>query len=114
MRGLSPQIETPHPPRSAPFHKGRGKKKKAPVETGAAVYDSAEKRVLLVGAAILQRGAEDVAERRARIGGAILRDGFLLLGHFQRLDRHLDLAGLLVELDDAGIDLLADGEALRA
>src|SRR5215471_2613217 len=69
---------------------------------------------LLVLAAVLKRGAEDVAERRPRIGGAVLCDGFLLLGDFERLDRHLDLAGLLVELDDAGIDLLADGEAFGA
>src|SRR5271168_907047 len=60
----------------------------------------------------LERGAQDVAERRARIGGAILGDRLLLLGHFQRLDRHRDLTGATVELDDAGIDLLADREAL--
>jgi hypothetical protein len=62
----------------------------------------------------LRRGAEDVAERSARVGRAVLGDGFLLLGHFQRLDRHLDLAGLAVELGDAGVDLLAGGETLRA
>src|SRR5690606_37044376 len=70
-------------------------------------------RLLLV-AALLERRAENVAKRRTRIGGAILRDGFLLLGHFQRLDRHLHLAGLAVELGDAGVDLLADLEPLRA
>src|SRR6202166_4552915 len=43
---------------------------------------------LLVGA-LLERGAENVAQRRPRIGGAVLRDGFLLLGDFQRLDRDL-------------------------
>ena len=32
---------------------------------------------------------------------------------FERLDRHLHLVGAAVELDDASIDLLADGEALR-
>ena len=48
------------------------------------------------------------------IGGAVLRDRFLLLGDFQRLDRDADLVGLAVELGDAGVDLLADREALGA
>src|SRR5688572_30742621 len=63
-------------------------------------------------AALLQRGAEDIAERRARVGGAVLGDRLLLLGDFQRLDRNADLARLLVELRHAGIDLLADRETL--
>jgi hypothetical protein len=62
----------------------------------------------------LQGRAEDVAERRARVGRAVLRDGFLLFGDFERLDRDADLAGLLVEQGDAGVDLLADREALGA
>jgi hypothetical protein len=41
-----------------------------------------------------------------------MRDGFLLFGDFERLDRDLHLAGLLVELDDPRIDLFADGETL--
>src|SRR3954470_12239640 len=65
----------------------------------------------LLVAAGLQPGAENVAPRRARIGGTVLCDGFLLLGHFQCLDRDLDLAGLLVELDDARVDLFADRKA---
>src|SRR5262245_20634077 len=60
-----------------------------------------------------ERGAKNVAEGRAGIGGAILRDRFLLLRHFQRLDRDLDLVGAAVELGDAGVDLLPDGETLR-
>src|SRR5580700_10809877 len=72
-----------------------------------------DRRTLLL-AAILERGAENVAQRRPRIGGAILRDGLLFLGDFQRLDRDLHLAGLLVELDHPRIDLLADGEAVGA
>src|SRR6202165_4900254 len=68
---------------------------------------------LLVGA-LLQRGAENIAQRRPRIGGAVLRDGLLLFGDFQRLDRDLHLAGLLVELDHPRIDLFADGETLGA
>src|SRR6185312_8479384 len=68
----------------------------------------------LLVAAVLQRGAENVAKRRAGIGRAVLRDGFLLFRDFQRLDRDLHLAGLLVELDHAGIDLLADGETLSS
>src|SRR5450631_1380238 len=68
-------------------------------------------RGLLVGA-LLERGAENVAQRRSRIGGTILCDGLLLFGNFQRLDRDLHLAGLLVELDNPRIDLFADGETL--
>src|SRR5207244_9612689 len=86
--------------------------KKAPARAGALM--PAKRTFRLLGVAVLERGAEDVAERRTRIGGAVLRDGFLLFGDFERLDRHLDLAGLLVELDHAGIDLLADGEAFGA
>ena len=63
--------------------------------------------------AALERGAENVAERRARIGGAVLGDRLLLLGDFERLDRDLHLVGAAVELGDAGVDLLADREALR-
>src|SRR5262245_58908537 len=61
----------------------------------------------------LERGAEDVAERRPRIGGAVLGDRLLLFRHFERLDRDLHLVGAAVELGDAGVDLLADGETLR-
>src|ERR1700736_460579 len=70
-------------------------------------------RRLLVGT-LLERGAENVAQRRPRIGGAILRDGLLLFGDFQRLDRDLHLASFLVELDHPRIDLFADGETLGA
>src|SRR4051812_38342777 len=73
---------------------------------------SPKARDLLV--AVLERGAENIAERRTRIGGAVLSDGFLLFGDFQRLDRDLHLARLLVELDDACVDLFADREALGA
>src|SRR3954470_23846155 len=68
---------------------------------------------LLLGAA-LQRGTEDVAQRRAGIRRAVLCDRFLLLGDLQRLDRDLHLARLLVELDDARVDLFADREAFGA
>src|SRR5262245_62798105 len=61
----------------------------------------------------LERGAENVTERCARIGGAILGDRLLLLRDLERLDRHLHLVGAAVELDDASIDLLADRKALR-
>src|SRR5438132_1688169 len=60
----------------------------------------------------LERGAEDVAEGRPRIGGAVLSDRLLLLRHFERLDRDLHLVGAAIELDDAGIDLLPDREPL--
>src|SRR5262245_18974903 len=69
---------------------------------------------LVGGGPLAQRGAEDVAQRRAGIGGPELGNRLLLLGHFQRLDRNADLARLLVELRHAGIDLLADRETLRA
>src|SRR6476469_9174553 len=76
---------------------------------------SVTRKLRLFGVGTLfQSGAEDVTQRRARVGRAILRDGFLLFGHFERLDRDLHLAGLLVELDDTGIDLFADGETLAA
>src|SRR5712672_932492 len=68
---------------------------------------------LLVGA-LLECGTENVAQRRPRIGGTVLRDGLLLFGNFQGLDRDLHLAGLLVELDHPRIDLFADGETLGA
>src|SRR5262245_19004186 len=61
----------------------------------------------------LERGAEDVAERRPRIGGAVLGDRLLLFRHFERLDRDLHLVGAAVELGDAGVDLLPDRETLR-
>ena len=64
--------------------------------------------------AVLQRRTQDVAERSAGVGRAVLGHRFLLLGDFQRLDRHRQLARLLVVGDDACIDLLADREALGA
>src|SRR3954469_6647649 len=85
--------------------------KRAPAETGALCFS--RQRRLFLGAA-LERGAEDVAQRRAGIRRAVLRDGFLLLGDFQRLDRDLHLARLLVELDHPRIDLFADREAFGA
>src|SRR5262245_24684656 len=51
---------------------------------------------LLAGA--LERGAENVAERGAGIGSAVLRDRLFLLGHFQRLDRHRHFARATIEL----------------
>src|ERR1700712_4987155 len=89
-----------------------GATKRAPVETGAP-YCNDSSRPLLLGAA-LERGAEKAPQRRARIGRAVLRDGFLLFGDFQRLDRDLHLAGLLVELDDASINLFANSKTLSA
>src|SRR5262245_26691731 len=47
--------------------------------------------LLVVGAFfLLDRRLENVAERSAAIGGAVLRHGLLLLGDFQGLDRHRD------------------------
>jgi MFS family permease len=70
-------------------------------------------RMMFGSVARLEGRAQDVAERSARVGRAELGHGFLLLGHFQRLDRHLHLAGLAVEHGDAGVELLAGGETLR-
>src|SRR3984957_1186468 len=69
--------------------------------------------VLLLGGA-LERRAEDIAERRARIGGAILGDRLLLLGDFECLDRDRHLVGTAVELGHPGVDLLADRKAFGA
>ena len=44
-----------------------------------------------LAALLLQRGAQDVAQRSAGVGRAVLCDGFLLFGDFQRLDRHLQI-----------------------
>src|SRR5580704_6504079 len=60
----------------------------------------------------LERGAQNVAQRRARVGRAVLRDRFLLLGDFERLDGDGNALAPAVELGDAGVDLLADGEAV--
>src|SRR5215217_1371178 len=62
----------------------------------------------------LQGGAEDVAERRTRVGRAVLSHGFLLLSDLEGLDGDGHATGLAVELRDAGIELLAGGEALGA
>src|SRR6202790_2262860 len=76
--------------------------------------DEDEKAEGLLFGTLLERGAENVAQRCPRIGRAVLRDGLLLFGDFQRLDRDLHLAGLLVELDHPRIYLFADGETLGA
>src|SRR5580693_8384356 len=89
------------------------KNKKDPGRNRGPIDEDGLARRLLV-ATLLERGTENVAQRRPRIGGAVLRDGLLLFGDFERLDRDLHLAGLLVELDHPRIDLLADGETLGA
>src|SRR5712691_3856824 len=64
--------------------------------------------VLVLGrlfALALKRGAEDVAERGARVGGAVLGDRLLLLGDFQRLDRDRNLVRAAVELGYPCVDL---------
>src|SRR5712671_1381970 len=72
--------------------------------------------VLLVGtflALALEGMAKNIAQRSARIGRAVLGNGFLFLGHFERLDRNLNLSGAAVELGHAYVDLLADGKSFR-
>src|SRR5215207_4681573 len=76
--------------------------------------DSRKSRTRLFLVLGLQGGAEDVAERRTRIGRAVLSHGFLLLSDLEGLDGDGDATGLAVELRDAGIELLAGGEALGA
>src|SRR5260221_12332281 len=97
---------------------GEGKKhgaetKKGPGRNRGPNDEDWNAKGLLVGA-LLERGAENIAQRRPRIGGAVLRDCLLLFGDFQRLDRDLHLAGFLVELDHPRVDLFADGETIGA
>src|SRR5690606_33839674 len=63
--------------------------------------------------AILEGSAQDVAQRCPGVRGAKLRHGLLLLGDLERLDGEGNALRLLVELGDAGIDLVALREALR-
>src|SRR5689334_20862044 len=58
-------------------------------------------------------GAQDVAEARAGIGGAVLGHRLLLLLDLARLDRERDLARRAVDGRDLRVHLLADGEAVR-
>src|SRR5688572_18255461 len=90
------------------------RKDEGPGLSGASLAENRRCRRLLVAAALLERSAENIAQRRARIGRAVLRDRLLLLGDLERLDRDLHLARFLVELNDAGVDLFADREAFRA
>src|SRR5690606_10662545 len=64
--------------------------------------------------AAFERRAQDVAQRRARFGRAVLVDGFLFLGDLAGLDRQAQTAGAGVHVGDAGIDRIADLEALGA
>src|SRR5215469_9828461 len=59
-----------------------------------------------------ERCSQNVAQCRTGIRGSILGDRFLLLGYFERLDRDRNPARTAVELGDAGVDFLADGEAI--
>ena len=69
---------------------------------------------LFLAGLLAQGRAQDVAQRRAGVGRAELLDGFLVLGHFQGLDRQGDAAGGLVDVGDLGVEAVADGEALGA
>src|ERR1700679_2910501 len=68
-------------------------------------------RALLAGA-LLEGGAQDVAEAGAGVRRAVLGDGILFLGDFARLDRERDLAAGLVDAGDHRVELVADAEAL--
>src|SRR5215469_3116236 len=82
--------------------------------SGPVTGTTAEQRSFLLLGGPLERGAENIAERGAGIGGAVLGDRLLLLGHFERLDRDRHLVGAAVELGDASVDLLADRKAFGA
>src|SRR5205085_8406695 len=62
---------------------------------------------------LLQRRAQDVAERSARIRRSILGDRLLLFGDLHRLDREVGLLRA-VEADNHRVELLADLEAFGA
>src|SRR5207247_1293154 len=64
------------------------------------------------GVLLLHGGAENVAERSARVGGAILGDRLALVGDFERLDRGIHFARLGIEESDLGVELLANRETL--
>src|SRR5688572_4385281 len=68
---------------------------------------------MLILLRLLQRLAEDIAQRRARIRRSILRDRLLFLGDLQRFHREIRLLRA-VEADHHRIELLADLEALGA
>src|SRR5690606_19049794 len=68
---------------------------------------------LLVVVAVLQSCAENVAERSAAIGRTELSNSFLLFRDLESLDRQHDLAVLLGEVGDAGVEHLANRETLR-
>src|SRR4051812_27981325 len=61
-----------------------------------------------------QGGAQDLAQRGARVGRTVIGHRLLLFLFFLRLDRERQAAGRLVDRADLGIDLLADGEAVGA
>ena len=70
---------------------------------------------LVFGAfALLDRRLEDVAERGARVRRSVRRDGLLLFGDLECLDRNRDAPCRLVDGDDGRIDLVADVVAFRA
>src|SRR5258708_8349886 len=76
-------------------HKGRGKKvrhshKKGPGRNRGPIRERQESTRLLVGA-LIEGGAENVPQRRPRIGGAVLRGGFLFFGDVHGFSRHLTL-----------------------
>src|SRR5687768_13361155 len=68
--------------------------------------------LLVGGLRLLKRGAEDVTQRGAGVGRAVLRHRLLLLGDLEGLDRQRHAARLAVELRHAGVDSLAGGKAL--
>src|SRR5689334_21388087 len=73
-----------------------------------------KRSLLFLFRAAIERLAEDVAKRRARIGGAVLSDGFFLFRDLERLYGDRELAAAAIVGVDARIDLLAHREAVGA
>ena len=62
---------------------------------------------------LAERGTQDVAQAGAAVGGAELGHGLLLVLDLERLDRERQPAAGRVDVDDLGVELLADREPLR-
>src|SRR6056297_1350639 len=98
----------PRPARGgARFGAGPADRRKAPRRSAAGPFPKAEPVRLLVVFA-LQRGAENIAQRGARVRGAELLHGLALLGDLAGLDRQAQTARLAVDVGDAHVDLVAD------
>src|SRR5690349_24863707 len=69
--------------------------------------------VLLALLGLVEGRAEDIAQAGARVGRAVFGHRLLVLLDLAGLDRQGQLAGLGIDLEDLGVDLLSDREAVR-